>query len=543
MRSAVMAAAALVGMGFGALAGYGCSQGTLQRDPMPIATAHRTPREAPPVEPPETIRQPEAAPDPYEDRPAIPSAEPDVRVRVAALRSPTSAPRFTHPAGTLIITSAQGTSRTIRTPVEVRATDKGFTVTEAAGTSAARPMQMSGRRPLEFRPPVGARATITFAGVDWPGSMRVVPLAESPSAVDLVVDVPLERYLPGVLARELYKSWSPETFRAQAIAARSFAICEHAHWSETRHFDLIAGEASQAWIGEVKDARPRAAVADTQGMVLVYEDRVVPAFYSSTCGGTPANAVDSLTRNPHYGIAPLLAGADDANAHRDCCRAAPRYRWEQKMPVSYVLSQLRRWSKDQLADERTAAARAASKVATTSTSSAADSTTTAATGDSDLGSGALLMRTDVTPPTTELAQQVSTGVLPAIDDVATDAPLSNLSTVQGLRSVTVLANNPAGRPVRVRLVDAHGTTLDMRAEDFRRAVNYAPEGQPTPKDRLNSSSFKAEVAGANILFKGSGFGHGVGMCQFGAEAMAQKGSSAQQILRIYYPGATLRKAY
>jgi stage II sporulation protein D len=534
LRSALLVIAALIGVAIGALAGYGCSQSTQRRDPLPIATAHRTPRVAPVADPPEAIRSPVESPNTFEDRPAVPSAEPDVRVRIAAFREPGGAPRLAHTSGTLLLVNASGTVRALRTPVDVRCSESGLSITEGAGTAGARTTTTAGRKPVEFRAPKGAHAVLAFGGNDWPGAIRVVPLAESPAAMDLVVDVPLERYLPGVLARELFKNWSPETFRAQAIAARSYAICEQAQWAHSRHFDLIAGEASQAWIGEVKDPRPRAAVADTRGMVLMFDNLVVPAYYSSTCGGTPANAVDSLTRNPHYGIAPLLAGTDVGNAHRDCCRSAPRFRWEQTMPVSRVLTQLRKWSKDQLADGRTAVARAMATPA--------------------LPNGTLLLRTETPIPAAELASAVPsrtviegsvlpTGAPPAVAEVATDAPLHELAKVSGLQSIVVLAANQAGRPVRVRLVDAQGRVLDMRAEDFRRAVNYAAEGEPTPKDRLNSSAFQAEVAGAVVRFKGAGFGHGVGMCQFGAEAMAQKGASAPQILRTYYPGATIRTAY
>lgn len=52
------------------------------------------------------------------------------------------------------------------------------------------------------------------------------------SRVDLVATLPIETYLPGVLAKELYQHWSPDAFRAQAIAARSFAVCEAAPLGE-----------------------------------------------------------------------------------------------------------------------------------------------------------------------------------------------------------------------------------------------------------------------------------------------------------------------
>jgi SpoIID/LytB domain protein len=96
----------------------------------------------------------------------------------------------------------------------------------------------------------------------------------------------------------------------------------------------------------------------------------------------------------------------------------------------------------------------------------------------------------------------------------------------------------------VRIVDGSGRPLEMRAEDFRRAVNFAPEGEPSPKERLFSSHLtSARVEGGRLQLTGRGFGHGVGMCQYGAQGLATRGADASAILRTYYPGATVVRAY
>ena len=51
------------------------------------------------------------------------------------------------------------------------------------------------------------------------------------------------------------------------------------------------------------------------------------------------------------------------------------------------------------------------------------------------------------------------------------------------------------------------------------------------------------VNGKEIQFVGQGFGHGVGMCQYGAQSMARSGANALLILRTYYPGAAVVRAY
>jgi len=60
---------------------------------------------------------------------------------------------------------------------------------------------------------------------------------------------------------------------------------------------------------------------------------------------------------------------------------------------------------------------------------------------------------------------------------------------------------------------------------------------------LPSAAFTWLVVGENILFTNLGFGHGVGMCQYGAAGMAEQGFEHQQILEYYYPGTEIRELW
>jgi stage II sporulation protein D len=86
--------------------------------------------------------------------------------------------------------------------------------------------------------------------------------------------------------------------------------------------------------------------------------------------------------------------------------------------------------------------------------------------------------------------------------------------------------------LRATAVTVRGTTATqrLRGNDFRRIVGY---------DTLKSTLFAVAVDGELARFSGRGYGHGVGMCQWGAKGMAEQGASAWQILTFYYPGATL----
>jgi stage II sporulation protein D len=86
--------------------------------------------------------------------------------------------------------------------------------------------------------------------------------------------------------------------------------------------------------------------------------------------------------------------------------------------------------------------------------------------------------------------------------------------------------------LRATAVTVRGTrgAARLRGNDFRRLVGY---------DALKSTLFAVAVDGERASFAGRGYGHGVGLCQWGARAMAEQGYTAAQILEFYYPGAVL----
>ena len=88
------------------------------------------------------------------------------------------------------------------------------------------------------------------------------------------------------------------------------------------------------------------------------------------------------------------------------------------------------------------------------------------------------------------------------------------------------------RSLRVLRLAIRGTrgTATLSGADFRRILGY---------DMLRSTLFAVAVDGQYARFAGRGYGHGVGMDQWGAKAMAEQGYSATQILEYFYPGATI----
>jgi len=106
-------------------------------------------------------------------------------------------------------------------------------------------------------------------------------------------------------------------------------------------------------------------------------------------------------------------------------------------------------------------------------------------------------------------------------------------TVPGrLRSVSVMNRTASGRVEFVRVTGSSSVTVSGLL--FRSAV-----GRHIGWDRLKSNWYEVSVNGDRIVFHGRGAGHGVGLCQVGAEIMGEEGHSYREILAFYYPGTHL----
>ncbi len=107
------------------------------------------------------------------------------------------------------------------------------------------------------------------------------------NGITLINDVPLEDYLKGVVPAEMPSKWNKEALKAQAIAARSYAVAtKNAGKHGSKGFDLVDTTADQAYGGASaeKDSTTQ-AVEETKGIVLVQNKKVLPTYYHASSGG------------------------------------------------------------------------------------------------------------------------------------------------------------------------------------------------------------------------------------------------------------------
>ena len=121
-----------------------------------------------------------------------------------------------------------------------------------------------------------------------------------------------------------------------------------------------------------------------------------------------------------------------------------------------------------------------------------------------------------------------------------------VARVGRIASITVTRRNSVGRPARFTITDNIGRSYHLDPESFRLSCNFKTTrlSKLASDARLRSGHVTVLVSDGKVRFTdGRGFGHGVGLGQFGAQAMAKQGHAAAAILDFYYPQARLVAAY
>jgi len=248
----------------------------------------------------------------------------------------------------------------------------------------------------------------------------------------------IEAYISGVLYHEVSHWWPMETLKAQAIAARTFAIYKSLESGKNKDYDLTSDIYSQVYGGRTSEKfRTNKAVEETAGKILVYKQEVLPAYFHATCGGYTEDA--SLLWNTN--ITPLKG--------RPCeyCKKSPHFNWSQKIPLSSMEEQLNK----------------------------------------------------------------------------------NGYKIKDIIDIKTSSKDASGRIEMVSIIDSLGVEK-IPANKFRLAMD---------PNVVRSTNFTVTIKDGAAIFNGYGWGHGVGMCQWGAYFMARSGLKAEDILRFYYPGSEI----
>ena len=165
----------------------------------------------------------------------------------------------------------------------------------AVSSTAAQPWPAatSYTGPLVLAQPATATPTQYLAlgsTVHYRGTLEI--RKESGTALTVVNSLPLEQYLYGVIPREMPAGWAPEALKAQAIAARTYALYTKSSGKyQSLGYDLVATDESQVYGGvDGEDPRSNAAVDQTKSQVALYNGKIIAAYFHASSGGYTENS-------------------------------------------------------------------------------------------------------------------------------------------------------------------------------------------------------------------------------------------------------------
>lgn len=149
----------------------------------------------------------------------------------------------------------------------------------------------------------------------------------------MINELPLEDYVMGVLAGEIPRDWPLEALKAQAIAARTFAVLKRTEArAKGQIYDLENTAQFQMYQGSgLVNEKIQQAVRETQGQIATYDSKPISAFFHSNCGGETCGSIDVWGQDKPY-LKPIPCPFGNNGTH---------FRWHAEVGTRDLVRQLR----------------------------------------------------------------------------------------------------------------------------------------------------------------------------------------------------------
>jgi stage II sporulation protein D len=145
--------------------------------------------------------------------------------------------------------------------------------------------------------PLDSKACVYTKDKWYHGILRI---QNRDNSLTVINDVCIENYVQGVLPAEMPSSWNKEALKAQAIAARTYAVANYGKHS-SKGFDLVDNQMDQVYDGiKAESESSNLAVRETEGIVMMYNSKPISAMYSSSAGGQTKSALESFGSDIPY---------------------------------------------------------------------------------------------------------------------------------------------------------------------------------------------------------------------------------------------------
>ncbi len=168
-------------------------------------------------------------------------------------------------------------------------------------------------------------------GKPYRGSVEI--LTNGDGTLTVVNEVDLEDYVMGVVAGEVPKNWPLEALKAQAIAARTFAVLKHEQAGQSNSaYDLENTSLFQMYKGSgFLNDNIRRAVMDTDEEIITYDNQPIEAFFHSNCGGETSGSLSVWSQDKPY-LKPVVC---------DYCRNGDHFHWTAEVSTQDLVRELR----------------------------------------------------------------------------------------------------------------------------------------------------------------------------------------------------------
>ncbi len=191
--------------------------------------------------------------------------------------------------------------------------------------SSGRPLADCGRK---LRAGGGGRIAIVGIGT-YRGALEAVPTSSDAGSLNVVNAVPVDQYVKGVIPNESPASWPQAALRAQAVAARSYALSVQVNGNG---FDLYDTVSSQVYEGLSSETTATNEAADaTKGQIVMYGGKIAETYFSA-CSGGHTESVQNVFFGPSV---PYLVGVPDPFDFY-----CPLHNWTLKFSGSEISSKL-----------------------------------------------------------------------------------------------------------------------------------------------------------------------------------------------------------
>lgn len=369
--------------------------------------------------------------------------------------------------------------------------------------------------PIKIIPVGNTKIVVVFNGQKYRYRGNIeIDIDKEHKKLNVINIIDIEEYLYGVLKNEISPRWPPGALKAQAVAARTFAI-----FNINKHIDqgynLCATTHCQAYGGvNHEDPLTNKAVDETRGVIMVYKGKPIDAVYHSDSGGYTEDS-----ENVWGSFLPYLRSVKSKFEEKV---SPPHHIW------SYSISEKDLTEKLQKQGHKINSIVSIEPVKKSETGRASELVFTADNNK------VINMKTN------DFRNLIGVDLI--------RSTFFNIEVIGKESNITEDTEDKKEIEDKEEQKESIKEILEQKKDwTIKELLELMKKNKEEKEEEKEEKVLKAEIAKSNtpltFIFSGSGNGHGVGMSQWGAYGMTLQGSRYQDILKYYYQGIDIIKKY